>query len=107
MKACSAVQRLGKQHRVLLASLREEVLDRVLQTPVQTLEESLTYCGTVDYMNSRAQLHEGLSAHGVPVVDVRPGNWGSAGDALFKPEAQWQHLKLALAVRPRPATAGN
>ncbi|MBN3963950.1 DUF58 domain-containing protein [Pseudomonas gregormendelii] len=74
----SAVQRLGKQHRVLLASLREEVLDRVLQTPVQTLEESLTYCGTVDYMNSRAQLHEGLSAHGVPVVDVRPGDLGAA-----------------------------
>jgi uncharacterized protein (DUF58 family) len=74
----SAVQRLGKQHRVLLASLREEVLDRVLQTPVQTLEESLTYCGTVDYMNSRAQLHEGLSAHGVPVVDVRPGELGAA-----------------------------
>ncbi|MHC8318102.1 DUF58 domain-containing protein [Pseudomonas sp. LB3P31] len=74
----SAVQRLGKQHRVLLASLREEVLDRVRQTPVQTLAESLIYCGTVDYMNSRAQLHERLSAHGVPVVDVRPGELGAA-----------------------------
>jgi uncharacterized protein (DUF58 family) len=74
----SAVQRLSKQHRVLLASLREEVLDRVLQTPVQTFEESLTYCGTVDYMNSRARQHEGLSAHGVPVVDVRPGDLGAA-----------------------------
>ena len=74
----SAVQRLGKQHRVLVASLREEVLDRVLQTPVQTLEESLAYCGTVDYMNARAQLHEGLGAHGVPVLDARPGDLGAA-----------------------------
>ncbi|TVT82021.1 DUF58 domain-containing protein [Pseudomonas sp. H3(2019)] len=74
----SAVKRLGKQHRVLVASLREEVLDTVRQTPVQTLDDALAYCGTLDYLNARAELHERLSAHGVPVLDVRPSELGAA-----------------------------
>ncbi len=68
----TAVKRLGQQHQVLVASLREKVLDMTRQQPVQTVEEALTYCGTVDYLNARAELHERLSAHGVPVVDAQP-----------------------------------
>lgn len=73
----SAVKRMGKQHRVLVASLREEMLDTVRQTPVQTLDEALAYCGTVDYLNARSELHERLSAHGVPVLDARPSELGA------------------------------
>ncbi|NUT78056.1 DUF58 domain-containing protein [Pseudomonas sp. C1C7] len=73
----TAVKRLSRQHRVLVASLREEVLDNLRQTPVQTLPEALAYCGTVDYLNARAELHERLSAHGVPVLDARPGELGT------------------------------
>jgi uncharacterized protein (DUF58 family) len=73
----TAVKRLGRQHRVLVASLREEVLDTLRQAPVQTLSEALTYCGTVDYLNARAELHERLNAHGVPVLDARPGELGT------------------------------
>jgi uncharacterized protein (DUF58 family) len=73
----TAVKRLSKLHRVLVASLREDVLDSLRHTPVQTLPEALTYCGTVDYLNERAQLHERLSAHGVPVVDARPSELGA------------------------------
>ncbi|RON09553.1 hypothetical protein BK659_11575 [Pseudomonas brassicacearum] len=73
----SAVKRIGKQHRVLVASLREEVLDTVRQMPVHTLDEALAYCGTVDYLNARAERHERLSAHGVPVLDVRPSELGA------------------------------
>ena len=67
----TAVKRLGKQHRVLVASLREDILDQTRVAPVQTLPEALAYCGTVDYLNARAELHERLSAHGVSVVDAR------------------------------------
>lgn len=74
----TAVKRLGKQHRVLVASLREDLLDNLRHTPVQTLPEALAYCGTVDYLNERAELHERLSAYGVPVVDARPGELGAA-----------------------------
>ncbi|MHC8375853.1 DUF58 domain-containing protein [Pseudomonas sp. MDT1-16] len=73
----TAVKRLAKQHRVLVASLREDLLDSMRHAPVQTLPEALAYCGTVDYLNNRAELHERLSAHGVPVVDARPGELGA------------------------------
>jgi uncharacterized protein (DUF58 family) len=73
----SAVKRLSQQHRVLVASLREDSLDAVRQHAVQTLDEALAYCGAVDYLNARAQLHERLSAHGVPVVDARPAELGA------------------------------
>ena len=72
----AAVKRLGRQHRVLLTSLREEVLDSLRQAPVQNYEEALAYCGTVDYLNARNGLHERLSAHGVPVLDARPSQLG-------------------------------
>lgn len=73
----SAVKRLNQQHRVLVASLREEVLDRLRDTPVQSLDEALAYCGTVNYLNARDELHERLSAHGVPMVDARPDDLGT------------------------------
>lgn len=73
----TAVKYLGQRHRVLVVSLREEVLDNLRQTPVQTLEEALTYCGTVDFLNARAGLLERLSAHGVQVLDSRPGQLGA------------------------------
>jgi uncharacterized protein (DUF58 family) len=74
----TAVKRLSQQHRVLVASLRETVLDTLRQTPVQTLSEALTYCGTVDYLNVRNELHERLNAHGVPVLDANPHELGAA-----------------------------
>ena len=73
----SAVKRLSQQHQVLVACLREDVLDTLRQSPVQTLPEALAYCGTVDYLNARAELHERLNAHGVLVMDARPGELGA------------------------------
>ncbi|WP_130900711.1 DUF58 domain-containing protein [Pseudomonas sp. Sample_11] len=72
-----AVRRLSVQHRVLVASLREEALDTLRQTPVQTLPEALAYCGTIDFLNDRSQRHERLTAHGVAVMDVRPAELGA------------------------------
>ncbi|KAA0974855.1 DUF58 domain-containing protein [Pseudomonas sp. ANT_H12B] len=74
----TAVKRLSQQHQVMVVSLREETLDHLRHAPVQTLPEALGYCGTVEYLNARAELHERLSAHGVPVLDVRPGELGAA-----------------------------
>jgi uncharacterized protein (DUF58 family) len=74
----TAVKRIGRQHRVLVASLREEVLDQLRQSQVQTLPEALAYCGTVDYLNARDELHERLGAHGLSVLDTPPVQLGAA-----------------------------
>ena len=71
-----AVKRLGRQHRVLVASLREEVLDQLRQRPVDDFDSALDYCGTLDYLGARAELHERLAAHGLPVLDAHPGELG-------------------------------
>nr|WP_218583443.1 DUF58 domain-containing protein [Pseudomonas atagonensis] len=71
------MKRLGQQHRVLVASLRESVLDRMRQHPVQTLDEALTYCGAVDYLNSSAQYHERLNAHGIATLQSPPEKLGA------------------------------
>ncbi len=74
----TAIKRISRQHRVLVASLREEVLDQLRQSPVQTLPEALAYSGTVDYLNTRDELHDRLSAHGLSVLDTSPSGLGAA-----------------------------
>lgn len=74
----TAVKRLSRQHQVLVASLRENVLEATRQLPVHTLSQALAYCGTVEYLNARAALHERLKAHGVSVVDMQPEALGPA-----------------------------
>lgn len=71
-----ALKHLSRQHRVLLVSLREEILDQLREQPVQDFDQALTYCGTVSYLNARTSLHERLIAHGVPLLDVRPSELG-------------------------------
>jgi uncharacterized protein (DUF58 family) len=71
-----AVKRLSRHHRVLLVSLREEVLDSLRHTPVADYQSALAYCGSVDYLNARASLHERLAANGVPVLDALPSALG-------------------------------
>ena len=74
----TAVNRISRQHRVLVASLREDILDQLRQSPVQTLPEALAYSGTVDYLNTRDELHDRLIAHGLSVLDTRPSELGAA-----------------------------
>ncbi|MFT0473004.1 DUF58 domain-containing protein [Pseudomonas antarctica] len=74
----TAVKRMSRQHRVLVASLREEVLDQLRQAPVQTLPDALVYSGTVNYLNTRNELHERLSAQGLSVLDTSPSQLGAA-----------------------------
>ncbi|PQZ88422.1 MULTISPECIES: DUF58 domain-containing protein [Pseudomonas] len=73
----TAVKRISRQHRVLVASLREEILDHLRHSPVQTVSEALAYSGTVDYLNARDELHDRLSAHGVAVLDSVPSELGA------------------------------
>jgi len=68
----NAVRQLSQQHQVLVASLRESTLEDRRHSQVQTIEQALEYCATVDYLNARSVLHEKLSAQGVQVIDAPP-----------------------------------
>ncbi|WP_455230339.1 DUF58 domain-containing protein [Geopseudomonas aromaticivorans] len=83
----AAAARIAQRHRLLIASLREEVLDRQRQQPVQSYADALNYCGTVDYAGARGALHERLAAQGLPVLDVRPGE---LGPELVSRYLQWK-----------------
>lgn len=72
----AAVRQLGKHHRVLIASLREEVLDSLRQSPVQTADEALEYCGAISFLNARTSLHDRLRAQGMAIMDARPKELG-------------------------------
>ncbi len=72
----AALRQLGQRQRVLVASLREDVLDRLRGERVERYEQALTYCATVDFLNQRGSLHERLEALGVPVIDARPQDLG-------------------------------
>ena len=72
----ASLKRLGRQHLVLLASLREEVLDELREQPVDAYEQALAYCGAVGYLNARSKLHDRLLANAVPLLDVRPSELG-------------------------------
>ncbi|MNZ94758.1 hypothetical protein D3C78_1138720 [compost metagenome] len=82
-----AAAQIARRHRLLIASLREEVLDRQRQQPVDSYEQALAYCGTVDYAGARSELHQRLAAQGLPVLDVRPG---ALGPQLVSRYLQWK-----------------
>ncbi|SEI66430.1 Uncharacterized conserved protein, DUF58 family, contains vWF domain [Pseudomonas linyingensis] len=82
-----AAAQIARRHRLLIASLREEVLDRQRRLPVESYSDALSYCGTVDYAAARTRLHERFAAQGLPVLDVRPGE---LGPELVNRYLQWK-----------------
>jgi uncharacterized protein (DUF58 family) len=74
----TAVKQIGRYHRVLVASLREGVLDRIREAPLHTWQQALDYCGAVDYLQMRNTLNDGLKAHGVALMDAKPAELGAA-----------------------------
>lgn len=60
---------LRRRHLVMLASLRESVLDRVLTRPVTSFDDALTYAATNDYLEARRESQKLLGARGIYVED--------------------------------------
>ena len=67
-----ALQLLRRHHLVLLANLREQVLDKTLLHPVRDFDEALTYLGTISYVQARQGLQEQLRQRGVLNIDSVP-----------------------------------
>ncbi len=67
-----ALHLMRRKHQVVLASLREAVLDQVLKRPVTTFDDALRLAGTHDYLAERRRALEALRANGIGCLDVRP-----------------------------------
>lgn len=66
----SAVRLLRSRHLVLVANLREQVLDEIADCPVQTHDEALMYSATIDYLATRRQNHRTLTSSGALALNV-------------------------------------
>ncbi len=68
----AATSLLKSKHKVMVASLREQVLDTIIQEPVDSFDRALDYAGTRQYLDQRQKLFKELRSSGVLVVDARP-----------------------------------
>jgi uncharacterized protein (DUF58 family) len=67
-----ALQLLRKRHLVLLVSLREKVLDDIMEKPIDSFHESLTYSAAHNYLEMRKDTVKRIRKMGVHTIDVYP-----------------------------------
>ncbi|HKJ72359.1 MAG TPA: DUF58 domain-containing protein [Gammaproteobacteria bacterium] len=67
-----ATRLLGRNHLVLVANLREELLDSVLDAPVNGPEQALRYAAAADFLNRRDHVHDRIRRSGAFALDVTP-----------------------------------
>ncbi len=67
-----ALKSLKKRHLVLLACLREQIIDKVLSHEVKSFEEALRLAATYDYLGHRQHALDQVRAHGILSLDVAP-----------------------------------
>jgi len=67
-----ALVQLRRRHLVLVASLRETGLDRLLRQPVEDFDDALGYAAAIDYRQARQTQLARLRAQGIDVLDTDP-----------------------------------
>jgi len=67
-----AIKLLRQRHLVLFANMREASLDNCLIEPITDFDSALRYAGTIDYLESRKQIHNSLREHNVIAIDSTP-----------------------------------
>lgn len=68
----AATQLLNKKHLVMVASLRENFLDEVIEESVSDFDSSLLYCETTEILAMRKRLLDRVRSSGVIVADSIP-----------------------------------
>lgn len=74
----AAVRQMQRRHLVCVASLREHVLDQVLNTDVQDFSQAVTAAAMAQYIEQRIRAHQLLRAQGIDVLDVSCGELPAA-----------------------------
>lgn len=67
-----AIKIMQKRHLVLLASLKEKVIDDMLHTPVNDFDSAIDHAAAQQYAKYRRQTHQRLDHEGVLHLDVNP-----------------------------------
>ncbi len=67
-----AINLLKKRHLVLLASLREGSIEKLLDKSVDTMQDAIDVSATHHYLETRKQTFDQLVASGVKTMDVTP-----------------------------------
>ncbi len=67
-----ALELLRQRHLVLVASLREAVIDQALAAPVDDFDSALEYSAVHDYLAARQETHAAIAGRGALLVDVTP-----------------------------------
>ncbi|HKK06011.1 MAG TPA: DUF58 domain-containing protein [Gammaproteobacteria bacterium] len=67
-----ALHLLRRRHLVLLASLKEGVIDEALDAPVDGFDSALEHAAAQEYLVYRREAHNALEHQGVLTLDVRP-----------------------------------
>ena len=68
----NALQLLKRKHLVILASLKEQALEQVMDKSVDNFSDALLLASTCDYQAQRKKMFENLHARGVNYLDVAP-----------------------------------
>jgi uncharacterized protein (DUF58 family) len=67
-----ALKTFQKRHLVLLACLREQVIDNVLEHEVKNFDSALRLTATYDYLERRQHALDQIRAHGILNPDMTP-----------------------------------
>jgi len=67
-----ALELLRRRHLVLLASLREAVLNEVLERPLLSFPDALLVSATHHYLVARDKAHDQIRGRGILTLDVEP-----------------------------------
>jgi uncharacterized protein (DUF58 family) len=74
LEIASAARLMGRRHLVLLASLRESILDTTLEKPIQTFDDARRHGAVQHYMAGRRRSQEALRGRGLRMCDVVPAD---------------------------------
>jgi uncharacterized protein (DUF58 family) len=65
-----ALRQIGKRHLVCVASLREQILDDLMQQPIRKPEDAILRGAGAHYLEARDHAHTALRAQNIDVLDV-------------------------------------
>ena len=68
----AALKLLQKKHLVVLANVRESVLDHIMTEAITSFDQAIRYAGTLDYLVTRKRIRDNFVKQGMLCLDTTP-----------------------------------